>query len=438
MPGIKYTGGCTGLVTVDAVASGFGWLVENNGGCTSAASSFAIPNNVVDTFRPKNNHWYSVEMKVVMNTTASGTGWNQGNGVFKAWIDDTLVADYSNINYRGTDAVTTFTGAYGPRSYYGHGVPSWKPNIAFDQFVYSKDGTKIGLASGATAGTADTNAYYNACSYSAYTQKRTSSDCSTTGYDGQCVQSEQWRSAPTWQSGTANNGYPTDCPSTTNKALQASATSGNGSGVGEALQVPVEYTQTVIHGRVYLPSGNSYATAVPLSGFTRYWASTNWDKYVAICRLTNGHVGLCYNNVGTTTTTDTGTSWTTDAWHEYQIEVTSADKISLYWDGSYLLSAATPAQALWTWVSDSASAGPRYAVIGIITYGGSGTYDAYFDDSDVGSSSYVNCNGWDASTCPSGLGGAPTPTPTPTPTPAPTVTTGLSPVTQGRSCVVWY
>lgn len=416
-PGIKYSSATIGssLVTVDPIASNMGWLVENSGNAGSTPS-FAMTNNIDSTWRAHNLVWYTIEVHAKMNTSGNA------DGVFEAWIDNVLSAQYTNINYRGTDTTAHFTGVYAARSYYGHGVPSWKPNLSFDQFVYSKDGTKIGLASGITAGTADTPVYYNACSYSAWAQHRPQLDCSTTAYDGQCVQSLQWRTAPTWVTTPVVNGYVIDsttpassCIGHVNKALHSAVSGAGGSGVSETPPKPFNSTHAAIHTHAYLLSTNDYSVVTPLSGFVRYAATTNYDHYIAVCRLTNGNVGVCYNNVGTTTTTDTGAAWSTDAWHEYELDINSSDKVSLFFDGIELLNQTSTAQAVWTWFSDTVSGGPRNHVIGIINYPGAGTFDSYDDDSDIGSSSYVSCEGW----------GTACPFSTATPTPTPTISIGV-------------
>ena len=409
-PGIKFGGGgCSAgaFVGVDFMNGDASWLME--GTCTGTVGG-NVTNNIA-TWSPKPGKWYGVEMRVRMNTGTTGTGFRQGTGgLFEVLVDGVQVAYYTDLNINGS-STPVCNGAYLARSYYGMGVPSWKPNIYFDTFIYSNTGTTIGApATLNSLGTADTKAYYNGCSYSGYIGSAQQPDCRQTNPGGnvtaQCIPGLDWRTVPTLQTSVAHGTYVNNCPlgsgPSTDKAMLSSPAAGGGSGTYNPLYAdPSTYDRAVAHAWMRWDSGNSYATPVPTMGFARYSLTTNYDKYIAVCRLTNGNLGVCYMDNGSGTNTDTGIALSTDAWHEIELHIATGNKVSLFMDGSWYLSEATAAQNSYDWLTDTGSGGGRHQVFGVIHNPTASAFALYTDDSDTGPASFIDCRGW-GTYCPFG------------------------------------
>lgn len=438
-PGIIWSdgGSCIGQGFLDFTMAGVRILMEENGGCGSAdwpSNSFELATTSGD-WVPKDNIWYAVEYRMIMNTTATACSGadcaTNGNGTVQLYVGElndtslTKILEYTTVNIRGDSVTVKFTDTYGARSYVGLGVPEWEPNMAFDSFALSNDGTLIGAPVGENSeGTADASNYWYAVAGNAAAGSKLSSDCSTPG-PGTTTQyvtngwEADWGVGMTLSSTVSHDTYTCDagaaCGSCNNRSMKVTTT-----GVNQRAGVdylPVEFlTSTytdrfVSHGWIYMPSTNTYGTAYPWVGFSRYDGVSNTGNWLGLCR-DSGNWALCQGvNSGAQTIQTTATAATTDAWHEYEIHVTDGNKCSLYIDGTWLLDEATCSTAVSTWLFDQVSVGDIHMIVGVVDYSKAGTFELYYDDWDIGGQSFITSKGWDAASDPFA-----TPTPTPTPT----------------------
>lgn len=409
-------GSCTGIIGLDVNATGLAIQIEENNpvACgVNTPNSYNVPINIDSTWVPQSNRWYAIETRVIMNTTAtSSVGTTGGNGTLQILVDDVVRASYTTMNFRGPSATAKFDTYYTGRSYYGPGVPSWKPNVYFDQFVFSNTATAIGVASPVAAlGTADTTSpYVNYEAYNGMEQSKMNSDCSTPGSFTQYPQTgldAQWGTGnTTFVSSPANNSYLNGCTANAN-SMKASTIAAN-TGAGIYSDLLGARNRFVVHGRVYLDSANSWASDTPLFGFSRYGTGANTDYGLLIGRNAAGNWMLWQKNNPAITKTDLGIVATTNAWHEFEFHAASTGKVSLYIDGAWLLDESTPAIAFWSWLSDTVSAGSRKWNLGIFDASPATTFNIYYDDIDVGTASFVTNRGWDSASSPFA---APTATP---------------------------
>lgn len=418
-PSYTFTDGatCTGIIGLDINAGGLAIQIEENNpaGCgANAPSSYNVPINIDSTWVPQSNRWYAIETRVIMNTTATtSVGTTGGNGTLQILVDDVVRASYTTMNFDGS-VVAKLDSFYTGRSYYGPGVPAWKPNVYFDQFVFSNNATAIGVASPVAAlGTADTTSpYVNYEAYQGFEGSKMNSDCSTPGsftaYPQTGLDSQWGTGNTTFVTTPVVNTYVNSCTGNL-RSMKASTVASN-TGAGIYSDLLGARNRFVVHGRVYLDAANDYASDTPLFGFSRYGTGSSTDYGLMIGRNAAGNWMLWQKNNPTLTKTDLAVSASTNAWHHFEFHAASTGKVSLYIDGTQILDESTPAVAFWSWLSDTVSAGSRKWNIGVFTASPATTFNVYYDDVDVGTASFVDSRGWDAASSPFA---------TPTPTPAP-------------------
>jgi hypothetical protein len=425
-PGLVYSRPdttCSGYVTWDWVYSSFRAIIETDGiGCgANGPQTFSLPANLGD-FRPQNNKWYLFELHTVLNTTASGTSptnGHLGNGVVQIFIDGVKILEYLDVNMRGNTTDANFVSAFTARDYMGQGVARDQGLILYDAYALSTNGTTIGPSSVANSlGTGDPNSpYFLGAGGDGFEGKKLESDCQSNGTPtGYSVAQNQWGDAPSFSTSPNANNYACNtsaCPgcNTTRSLWIHTTASGHRQGVYYVPYGvgPSSTNRLTNHGRVYLPSTNS-ATQVPLASIARYCGGGGGGSdhcYAAMCVLANGNWGICLkqdNVLGTPI--DSGVTAILNAWNHFQLQVAPDNKVYLYMNGTYIIDGVTPGQNVASWAYDNASAGEQALVVGVTSDSPSTVYDAYFDDSDAGGASFIDCAGWGTS-CPF----APTPSP---------------------------
>jgi hypothetical protein len=160
----------------------------------------------------------------------------------------------------------------------------------------------------------------------------------------------------------------------------------------------------VIHGWLYLPSSNNYSSPVALSGFSRYGTDSmmaegfsDWGRYVAVS-VSDGKWALVQKNGGSpyvSKTTKTPVQF--DRWNEFEIFVDKSSKISLMINREWIIEDYSSSLS---WIWDDHSGGVRSIVLGVLDFNGTAPFTAYYDDTDVLSTSAWSCKGWHESSCP--------------------------------------
>jgi hypothetical protein len=371
------------------------------------ATSFEMFANQPNLPTLRNNRWYLIEMHAVMDTSCTNPSAAHGcNGVYDLYIDEQLVTHYTDVNFGGTTNNMQFQNLWAPLEYYHHGFPPWGSDVAFDNFVYSNNGTHIGPAASENArGTADaTSPYFNFTGGNAMTGRRPNGDCDSSGYLG-IYTAQPWRNGATLQSTIAHGTYVDNCgpPIPPDKAMKVSTTGGGGGLFLERpANVATRFPQFSNHSWVYLPSTNNQSpTSLAFNGFDRdFWNPVN--TYIGIS-VHNGKWAVEQrNSTGSIQHVDSTTNVTYNAWHEAEIIVWNDGKVTLGIDRSKVLDRATLPGSV-SWLFDPAI--NALNIWGIIDCTGCSTTDLYVDDVGGGSTSWWSCDGWGAASCPFGGGG---------------------------------
>lgn len=417
-PGIFWDDGssCSGVVTIDFTLSSPRAALQVNGSTCGGDDVTTFNPTTVNIAKtgtdwiPKNEQWYRIDECITLNTTNSSA--TVGNGTLTVKVDGVTLISRTNLNFRGPSTTAKVDEIYAARSFVGLGVPSWEPNIYFSGFAFSNDGTEIGAsASEGSMGTGDTSSpyWYNIAGNGAE-QMKLASDCSapagttdyvTGGWD------DDYGTAPSYVTSPDHNGYPCDASCvgcTTSNAMKAETT---GSGQRAGVQHYVSNLDSTInnsivaHGWVYWPTGNSYASTVPVMGMSRYCAGGGGgvDRCVlGVGRDSNGKAALVIytDNVAGTTITSTA-NLSLDTWHEIQVAVDDSNKVYLQVDGSWVIDGQTPSQSISTWAFDDVSAGNQLMVFGIMRDSPATTYTVYYDDMDAGAASFNDTKFWGTS-----------------------------------------
>ena len=397
--------GCFVRITLDWFADGPSFAT--NGTCAPDGGA-PLPNNLVPEIPMKNNRWYLVEMQAVMNTTA-GAGTYNGNGVFRAWIDGVKVMEHTNLNIRGSSSAT-FKSLFTARSYYGVGGPPWAAKIAYDNFAFSNNGTYIGGASNENPRAPGDvlSPYVNFVTYDGMVGAKLGPDCSSAGEFGFIPTTQRWRDSATssLQTAVTRGQYRSVCPGAVEKALAVSLSGPNkGGGMAYELATPAANQRLVLHGSVYLPSSNAYTANTPLSGFARYGGNASygdanqWGFHVGL-GVVNGKWALIQRNDGAQQVIATNLNAGMNQWSEFEIHLARDNKLSLMVNGNWLLDEVVAPLNISDWAWDELSAGPRNAVVGVIDHRGSGSFNVYHDDVDIGTASFWSCKGWSPESCP--------------------------------------
>lgn len=420
-PSLNYGDGvaCSGYVTPDWTLKNFRIAVEPNsttcGGHNPDGGNLTA--NLGDISATP-GIWHLYEQRVVLNTVATGTSVSSGNGTVQAWWDGTKILEYTNVNMRGDSTTAKLNDVFLARSYFGLGVPRTKPNLYYDAFVLSNNGTYIGPSGNAnTLGSADTlGPYWLGMGGDGAEQMKLASDCSAPGSDNHYVSTGwayDWRNGKTYVTNPDHNGYACDagCVAsgcTTTNSMQAETT---GSAQGAGIEVEMSNinattaNRVVTHGWIYLPTlnsaggANSYATVFPYVGFSRYCAGgggNNYNCYAGIS-VSGGNWAIALKKDGVAGTAHTtSVAATKDTWHEYELQIDNTGKLYLYIDNTWIINGVTGNQDL-SWAFDSASTGQQFAPIGIIADSPATRFTLYYDDMDVGGASFVDCTGWNDS-----------------------------------------
>ena len=202
-------GGCSSAIKFQGTTYGVWSYYPFNCGVTS----FQIPPNIRLDPRGRlyDNRWYLVEMHVAMDTACTNTADVHGcNGVYRLWIDDVLLVEYTDLNFGGvTHGMKWGSRAFLPENYYHPGVAPWRYQLDYDNFVYSNTGAKIGPAANENArGTPNTTSPYGSTGfmYSAWLGHTPVGDCAKVGYLGPLF-SLQYRSGASLQSAITHGLY---------------------------------------------------------------------------------------------------------------------------------------------------------------------------------------------------------------------------------------
>jgi hypothetical protein len=418
-PAFSTTGPCGLLVSPDiGYYNNLNWLVQA-GSCTGLTGGVTTLGNNIATPQLKNNRWYLIEMQANMNTITTGTGGRQGNGVFRAYVDGVKVAEYTDINYRGTTN-ELWAAALTARELYQSGGPSWNATKLFDNFVISNNGSYIGPAANENPrGTADSlSPYMNIMAYNGMNLRRNAPGCANisnyglTGY-GNDAAFPLSTTAISFPQGIAHIGYTDRCANAIERAMKVNL-SATQTTAASIMSETYPNNMIVNHGWVYLPSSNTYNALLSLSGFGQngWWDNCNGPgqgcgfedyNYLGV-GVDNGQWAIVYRNgnnanLGTRATlVKTGTV-TLDTWHEYELAVKSNHSASLAIDGTWLFTDVPVNPWVMTPVVLPGGA-IKSELFGIDYYNGTRPFTVYFDDVDIGSASFWSCVGWNVSSCP--------------------------------------
>lgn len=435
---------CTGYISIDYTLDDPRVIVEANdtdcGGHnpTNTPSGNANLSMNVGSWTPKNNQYYWMALCASVNTSATSTSMQSGNGTVRLDIDGVKVLEYTNVNMRGDSTTANFDSVHGPRSYRGFGVERHEGLMCFDQMIIETGTTTPRTAPAATTGSGD-GPYWYAVAGDGMEQSKLASDCSSPGTGSRYVSSDwsyDWKSGKSFVTSPDNNDYACDssaCPScTTSNSMAATTAAANaGAGVyysaGENMSSVLSSTAdgVYIHGHIYLDNLPSVSMALAgLAQCTSYNCSTGGstvNQFLALT-VTNGKWGLLPKTAGTVGTAHESTATAVaDTWTEFEVAVNDANECSLAIDGTWVLDEVTCNQSISAWAIPASNSGFRFPVIGIIdSITESGSFTANYDDVDVGGASFWSSKGWDAASVPDAFAPTPTPTPTATPTPTPT------------------
>lgn len=426
-PGIKGTG-TSCIVGGTTELSQFNYFSYHANTCIS---SFNLNPNQASKPNLKNERWYRIEIQQVLDT-------NGTDGQYRMWIDGTKVTEYTNVNWGGSSSSALFTSLWGPRAYFHAGIPPWGGEIHFDNMIASSAiaaGSQIGAASGENAdlGTADTSSpYFIYTGGEPFLEQTTNSetvrhfatDCSQPDGYKKIRNAIQWGSASTIET-TQNKGGVTDScsnsPAVDDGSLYTTITSSN-TRKGFYFARPTGgttstlFSQWVIGGYIYLPSGNSYTTAPPLAGWKDYANSIpngcpdlDYSNYVALTVLSNGNWGIAKRycpTSGTQSTIDSGVAATFDSWIRFELFLKdSDDSISL---------AIGTSDSNMSWIIDGTAVGVNIddqfnaspsgnngPVVGVLDFQGTPNFNVYYDNVYASSMSFWDCaKGWNAASCP--------------------------------------
>lgn len=392
----------------------------------------------------QNNKWYRIESLMKMDTSCTDQNDPHGcNGVYKLWVDGTLVISYTDINWGGAKNSADFLTMDDPRDYYHQRVPEWRPETLTDALVISKsEANMIGAAAGeANIGDGDDGVYYDiqcgiesfhASGSNTYAPESdwapspTVSICghNATGYRtaGAYVTSPHHTGVITDSAtGTvyvsrpiAEQSYRGQCSGPCGSGflmprINGPASGSEGDGNTNAYRGYVHPTRAV-YGYIYLPSASVPNDKIAYTGFVGKDTVTH-SNYVAITEDSDFWGIIQKNSDGTPTVTHTtAVPIVRDTWHKFQIMIWDTQKVSLMINDALLLDKQTlPASVSWAF-DGSHNSDNGGEVPTLIDYIGTGTVTVYVDDIAAGTMSFWNCDGWTTESCPftvfSNVGGA--------------------------------
>ena len=373
----------------------------------------------------KSNRWILIEQQKIIDTNCTNPNSAHGcNGVARLWIDEQLVMEHTDLNYGGVTNGVRFKHVFGPSSYFHAAVPEWKHRIQFDNVAISRNGTYIGPASNENPrGTADPSSPYHTYKSITTLNGRYANHNCTTPHEYLGVKYVfQWRNGGSLDASIFHDGFGDRCvPAIPDKSLKVNLTSTN-SGGGFYWQRKggpnyyLTFPQQVIHGWIYLPSGNDYSPPPALAGFFGY-SGELWGNYVTLT-VNNGKFALLQRHKTTQSTpVIVGTSNKSvqfNNWHEFEIIVWEDQRVSLMVDRTRLFDRHSLPQPVNWLFSGTILNG---LVVGVVDFTGTPPFSVYYDDISAATVSFWSCDGWHSSSCP--VSGSPPPSPAPSPTPSP-------------------
>lgn len=375
-----------------------------------------------------NNKDNVIELLYKMDTSCSDTNSVHGcNGVFKMWINGTLVTSYTDVNWGGFTNGVQWKISTPVRAYNHRRCELWESQLQVDAIVFSdSDSVMIGAPENMPTSYGDTQSPYLVyCNLDAYwsdggTSQNLNTDCAAGG----CKDFSSWRTGTiTYDAGRTKGGYTNSCGTSgySDRSLKVSVTGADGAGHfyqreggtgtggdgnSNAYRVN-EFKQICGHGFIYLDPANVYTDYVALPGFKAYTNTDNWGKYLALSvDHTTGKWAVLERSDASFTLHTTGTYATPDRFHEFEICLFKNDgtteQYSLMIDGYRLFNrASTTYDASWLFGSQG---GENGYVLGFLDYRGSGTLNAWLDNTNLGSYSFWSCDGWGSDSCPHGKG----------------------------------
>lgn len=415
---------CTRGGTIELSSHAYYLYSTMTGGC--GVGSFDLYPNQGTVPVLKNNADNVIELLYKIDTSCSNTGSVHGcNGIFKMWVNGTLVISYEDLNWGGVTNGVQWKTVQPVRDYFHRRYPTWEAAIQVDALVLSdSDSVMIGSPSGMPTTYGDTSSPYLVnCSLDAYwsdggSSQTLNTDCAAGG----CKAFSSWRTGTVSYDATmTKGGYSNSCntPGYSDRSLKVSVTGANGAGhfydreggtgtggdgSSNAYRVN-EFKQACGHGWIYLDPANTYSDYIALPGFKSYTNTDNWGKYLAIS-IDAGKWSVLERNDASFTQHTSGTYATPGRWHEYEICLFKNDgtteQFSLMIDGYRLFNrASTTYDASWYFGNSGSENG---FVLGILDYRGSGTISAWLDNISLGSMSWWSCDGWGQESCPFGKG----------------------------------
>lgn len=374
----------------------------------------------------KNNQKNYFEALYKIDTSCTDTGSVHGcNGIFKLWVNGTLVISYTDVNWGGVTNGVQWKIFTPVRDYFHRRYPTWPATIQVDAIVLSdSDSVMIGPPENFNAGFGDTSSPYLVyCNLDAYwsdggSSQSINTDCAAGG----CKDFSSWRTGTvTYDATRTKGGYSNSCGTSgySDRSLKVSVTGADGAGhfyyreggtnsggdgSSNAYRVN-EFKQLCGYGVIYLDPANVYTDYIAFSGFKSYTNTDNWGKYLALS-VNNGKWSVLERNDGFFVQHTSGTHATPDRWHLFEICLWKNDgtteQYSLMIDGYRLFNrAATTYDASWLFGNGASENG---YVQGILDYRGSGTINAWYDNIGLGSYSFWSCDGWGQESCPFGKG----------------------------------
>jgi hypothetical protein len=346
--------GCSVRLSVDWFNNGGSYIVQGN-----CSDTFLVPNNIKEV-KFQNNRWYLIEMQATMNTTTSGPGAFQGNGVVRAFVDGEKVMEYTNVNLRGNNQNILWTGAFTARSYYALGVPAWSGTISYDNFAYSNTGQYIGPAQNENPrGISDPlSPYLNFASYNGFAGSKLDDDCSSAGAFGYTPLEVKWRNAASSSLSTehSHGAYRNFCiPQMAQSPRFSINTIRDGGSIisqsGQSSDLPLE-----INGKVFLPKPSNSSSPRVIAGFADVTSSNHSDNsgyrnYIsfgtsgdnwALLRRVNGGA------IQAVSTTQRRAYF--NVWHDFSLKVNRNSSLSLTINGEELFSSFNPQPTInWFW-----------------------------------------------------------------------------------------
>lgn len=429
MAPITLTGGNFGVGNAGGLDLGpFGPVAYRSGSYGGERLTDLYPNMGTAADRMfRNGKWTRIEFHLKLNTTGGCSDKNgngkidsngECNGVWEAWVDGKQVTGYYDINYRGNDnpgaRLTEFYFNHyyrtGGQSFGGRAMREYRDNLVV--IGGSNGGKPIGPAAGepANLGTPDMLSPYKTEIYKEWfgfdgngTRIRPAGDCANS-----LLPEFSWfnnSGSASYVTSPVHNATVSPCQSRLasggDKAFSVSTSSGkqySGNGLDKISGLPGK--GHVLQGWVFLdPASFPAPNGVALSSFL-YWASTG-RNYLG-WGLDNANHPVLYQQFYTDQNapvvrlaTNTNVTVSTAKWHHFELRGSEDHYYSVLVDSVEVLSARNVNDAaLWAATQWSHHFGISDHM------NNSKTLRAYYDDISIGTTSFVDCFGWNPAFCP--------------------------------------